>query len=120
MGGTLSIPLRIVGKPPHGDAEPGMMWRYPPGDEAGIECWWIILPNAKPAEPGLPSEISWRTTDRASEPPHERWQVTGTPPGITVSPSIDVECWRARPDGSSYRDGSHWHGFIRDGVITDA
>jgi hypothetical protein len=36
---------------------------------------------------------------------------------ITVSPSIDVECWIRQPDGSSVRDGSYWHGFIRNGQI---
>jgi len=114
------IPLRVLAAPPESDPEPGMMWRCPDDDEAGRECWWIILPNTKPVEPGLPSEISWRTTDRASAPPHEMWEVTGTVPAITVSPSIDVECWRTGPDGTPYRDGSHWHGWIRDGELVPA
>lgn len=115
----MNIPLRIVDRPPPGELEPGMMWRYPPGDEGGRECWWIVLPNIKPRAPGYASEISWRTTDRASSPPHEIWQVSGTPPLITVSPSIDVECWVNR-DGETVREGSHWHGFIRDGELTVA
>jgi hypothetical protein len=110
------IPLRVLDAPPEGDAEPGMMWRYPDDDTAGRECWWIALPNTKPREPGYASEITWRTTDRASSPPHEMWEVTGTPPLITVSPSIDVECWVNR-DGQTVREGSYWHGFIRDGVL---
>jgi len=47
------------------------------------------------------------------------WQVSGTPPVLTVSPSIDVECWVMR-DGQTVREGSYWHGFIRDGELTDA
>lgn len=109
--------LRIVDKPFPEEEEIGMMWRYPPGDEAGRECWWIILPNEKPIGPGYPSHISWRTTDRESKEPHEMWDISGIPPKITVRPSIDVECWLVDNRGKSYRDGSHWHGFITDGMI---
>jgi len=116
---TVGIPLRIVDKPSPGDREPGMMWRYPPGDENGRECWWIVLPNTKPQGPGYCTEVSWRTTDRASDPPHEMWDVTGTPPALTVSPSIDVECWRVL-NGNEVREGSYWHGWIRDGELTPA
>jgi hypothetical protein len=109
------IPLRIVGKPPEDGREPGLMWRYPPGDEAGRECWWIVLPNTR----GDSTEVSWRTTDRASDPPHEMWEVSGTPPLLTVSPSIDVEFWRMA-DGQPVRDGSYWHGWIRNGELVEA
>jgi Family of unknown function (DUF6527) len=109
------IPLRIVGEPPQGDREPGLMWRYPAGDEAGRECWWIILPNTRNDRAG----ISWRTTDRASLPPHEMWDVTGTAPALTVHPSIDVEYWRP-VDGQMVRDGSYWHGWIRNGELVNA
>lgn len=110
----MSIPLRIVEPfpPGHGQREPGLMWRYPPGDVPGRECWWIVLPNWKP-DPGGYMEISWRTTDRASSPPHVMWDVTGAPPLITVTPSVDVECWRS--DGT--RDGSYWHGCITNGEL---
>jgi hypothetical protein len=112
--------LRIVEKPAREDAEPGMMWRYPPGDEGGRECWWIVLPNTDPrlGTPGHPGKISWRTTDHASSPPHEMWDVSGAAPLITVAPSIDVECWVAGPHGKSVRDGSYWHGFITNGEMT--
>lgn len=106
------ISLRIVDKPPDGAREPGMMWRYPPGDEPGRECWWIVLPNNR----GDGVEISWRTTDRASLPPHGMWDVTGLPSLLTVSPSVDVEYWRR----DSTRDGSYWHGWIRDGHLVPA
>lgn len=114
----MGIPLRIVDQLPD-DPEPGMMWRYPEGDAGGRECWWIVLPDTKPRGPGYASEITWRTTDRASSPPHEMWQVTGTPPLLTVSPSIDVECWIGR-DGQTVREGSYWHGWIRNGELVDA
>lgn len=107
------IPLRIVDNFPHdGDREPGMMWRYPPGDIPDRESWWIVLPGGT----GEYMEISWRTTDRASDPPHELWDVTGTPPLITVSPSIDIERWNSQ----GARVGSYWHGFIRDGELVPA
>lgn len=113
----MGIPLRI--ESPEGARLPGAMWRYPPGDEHGRECWWIILPNWHAGEvPGV-SEVSWRTTDEASSPPHGMWDVTGTPPLITVSPSVDVER-RIMRDGQPARDGSYWHGWIRNGEITDA
>jgi hypothetical protein len=105
------IPLRIADSFPE-DREPGMMWRYPPGDIPGRESWWIVLPGAA----GEYMEISWRTTDRASDPPHEMWDVTGTPPLITVTPSIDIERWVVR-DGQSVREGSYWHGWLRDGFL---
>ena len=117
--------LRIVEKPPSGEREAGMMWRYPSGDEAGRECWWIVLPCTHPdlGTPGHPSQLSWRTTDRASEPPHEMWDVSGTPPLITVSPSIDVERWVRGPDDADgkptyVREGSYWHGHIVNGEMT--
>ena len=110
-----SVPLRIVDEPPDGHRTPGLMWRYPPGDEPGRECWWIVLPNTR----GDGLEISWRTTDRASSPPHEMWDVTGTAPALTVSPSVDVEFWRT-VDGQPVRDGSYWHGHIRTGVLIQA
>lgn len=109
-----------------GDREPGMMWRYEPGDADGLECWWIVLPNTKQQGPGYVHEVSWRTTDRASRPPHERWTVTGQAPNLTVTPSIDVECW-LYPSGDAaqaapppVRDGSYWHGFIRNGELVEA
>ena len=112
----MSTPLRI--ESPGGGRQPGAMWRYTPGDMPGRECWWIILPNTRP-DPGGFMEISWRTTDRASAPPHELWDVSGTPPLLTVSPSIDVEFWHP-VDGVPVREGSYWHGFIRDGQLDPA
>lgn len=112
------IPLVICQeKPPYGKRVPGEMWRSESSDIPGRECWWIELPNSKPSGPGYASEITWRTTDRASSPPHELWEVTGEPPYITVSPSIDVECWVNR-NGVPVREGSYFHGWIKDGFIT--
>jgi hypothetical protein len=113
------IPLRIVDGPPSGDCEPGMCWRYASGDVPGRECWWIVLPNTKPQGPGYCMEVSWRTTDRASAPPHEMWDVSGKAPMLTVSPSIDVECWVTR-DGQEIREGSYWHGWIKAGILEPA
>lgn len=116
----MTTPLRVFDEyVPHGERVPGMMWRYPEGDDPDRECWWIVLPDTTGlcGTPGHPSEISWRTTDRGSRTPHDRWEVTGTPPNITVSPSIDVECWVVE-NGQTVRRGSYWHGWIKDGVMT--
>lgn len=102
----------------------GMMWRCESGDEGDRECWWIVLPETHPdvGTPGHPSRISWRTTDRASDPPHDMWNVTGIPPAITVTPSIDVMRFvrgPIGPDGKQtwVREGSYWHGHITNGEI---
>jgi hypothetical protein len=117
---TYPIPLRIVDPPPvHEHRQPGMMFRYPLGDIPNRECWWVVLPNTKPQGPGYCDEVAWRTTDRESDPPHELWSVTGTPPAITVSPSIDVECWMQREGQKEpVHEGSYWHGHIQAGMIT--
>jgi hypothetical protein len=47
------------------------------------------------------------------------WEVSGTPPLITVSPSIDV-CRFVQRDGEWVRDGSYWHGWIRAGELVGA
>lgn len=113
----MNIPLRIVGAFPEA-RKPGMMWRDPTGDEAGRECWRIILPDPRGlcglcGKPGAVSEIAWRTADRASSPPHEMRTVTGAAPLLTVTPSIDVE-YRTP---ANVRDGSYWHGFIANGEL---
>jgi uncharacterized protein DUF6527 len=104
----MGIPLRIVqsynsheadgddGKPPI-----GAMWREPGHDVDGIECWAILLPN----------RAVWYTTQTTGRVGGvwQRWTVTGTPPLITVTPSIDD------------RDPHNpWHGWIRDGELVPA
>lgn len=99
-----------------------MMWRYPLGDEDGRKCWWIELPLTHPdiGKPGHPGRMSWCTTDRASDPPHEMWAISGEPPLITVTPSIDVLRFVRGPDDAEgnptwVREGSYWHGYITAG-----
>lgn len=113
----MTFQLRIVDKPfPRGTNEAGTMWRYPPGDLPDRECWWIVLPAENGiGTPGHPGENSWRTTDKASSPPHELWTVTGVAPNLTVTPSIDVQRYVKRGD-KYVREGSYWHGFITNGV----
>jgi len=57
------------------------------------ESWLVILPDGG----------QWLTTQQASGGGY--WDVSGTPPMITVSPSI----WNNAPAG--------WHGWIRDGEL---
>lgn len=115
---TSGIPLVIVDPfPPYEERKAGMMWRYPDGDIPERECWWIILPpSPDQGTPGHPGQLSWRTTDRASDPPHELWEVSGEPPNLTVTPSIDLLRFVMK-DGEHVRDGSYWHGFITDGHL---
>ena len=60
------------------------------------EAWLVILPDGG----------QWITTQKATDGAY--WDVTGTPPAITASPSI----WHNAPHG--------WHGFIRDGKLVQA
>jgi Family of unknown function (DUF6527) len=123
----VGIALRVIDiadKPPWGQREAGMMWRYPKADEDGREGWWIVLPMTHPdlGTPGHPSQLCWLTTERASDPPHEMWTVTGTPPLITVTPSIDVMRYVRGPDDAEgkptwVREGSYWHGWITNGEL---
>lgn len=120
--------IRIVDPFPPRPREPGDCWRYADGDDDGRECWWIVLPrHPDVGTPGHPGEISWRTTDRASDPPHAMWDVVGSPEDPTsfsVTPSIDVlrfvrnPAYEDDPTQPRYvRDGSYWHGFITNGVL---
>ncbi len=97
------IALRIIENPgqlyrmPKGEAgiQPGDMWRDPVWDTPERECWAIVLPNG----------TVFRTTETAGGS-GQMWDVTGEPPDVTISPSIDD------------RDPQHpWHGFIRNGVL---
>lgn len=76
----------------------GAMIRIPWYDRHGNggESWLCILPDGG----------QWITTQTATG--GGSWQVSGTPPKITVSPSI----WHDQPGG--------WHGHIRDGVMEPA
>jgi len=81
------------------------MWRQPDCDLPDREAWFIVLPNCAGG---------WTTTDRAAIRRNDGtidrltnegplWTVTGTPPLITVTPSIDA--------------GPEWHGWITNGVM---
>lgn len=59
----------------------------------GIESWLVALPDGG----------EWITSQAATGGGY--WSVEGTPPNITVAPSI----WHNQPKG--------WHGFIRNGEL---
>lgn len=105
----MGVPLRVVEHPDMGEhsgvlrlalpeygwtVQPGDMWPVPRWDEPERECWAIVLPNLH----------VWYTTDRAGG----LWDLAGTAPDITVSPSINCE------------GGRSWHGWIRNGELVDA
>lgn len=95
----MSIPLRVIetGGTWPDEHQPGDMWRWPPGDADGRECWSVALPNG----------TVWHTTQTAGSP-RTMWDVSGNAPDITVSPSIF--------DHSA----TEWHGWIRNGELVPA
>lgn len=85
------------------DGPPGAMIRSPWRDAEGRPPAWVVF---------LPNGTYWNTNDRASGEGNQiggYWDVTGTAPAITVSPSIN--------DTSPSRP---WHGWVRDGRLEDA
>lgn len=91
----MNIPLRIIDFPESlFKTEVGDMWRTPANDHENRECWFIHLPNG----------VYWYTTaDETGKDGWNGWTVTGEPPNITVTPSINAE--------------GHWHGFITNGEL---
>jgi hypothetical protein len=80
-------------------APPGAMIRaawYDEFTEQPGESWIVALPDGG----------EWITTQKATGGGY--WEVSGTAPMITVSPSI----FHNAPHG--------WHGFIRNGELVDA
>jgi hypothetical protein len=98
----VSIPLRIIDPPLDFDwwtAKPGDMWPCPTaGEMHAVEgrapCWIIRLPDRA---------WVWHTNERATDAGY--WTITGEPPNITVTPSINV-------------GPEIWHGFITNGYLT--
>jgi Family of unknown function (DUF6527) len=86
------------------DGPPGAMIRAPWRDDSpdnGCPAYIVFLPNGS----------CWCTRDQSSGPGRmlgPQWTITGTPPAITVAPSIDDR--GARP----------WHGWIRAGELVAA
>ncbi len=96
------VRLRLLTEPPADldDWEPGMMWPrelVPEGAGHTIVLCRHTYPN------GYVHPITWHTKQATAD--GRPWSVTGEPPNITVSPSINVV--------------GIWHGWIRDGVISD-
>ncbi|MGA9860062.1 MAG: hypothetical protein WBQ18_19510 [Solirubrobacteraceae bacterium] len=74
---------------------PGTMYRDPKQDRDGREAWVVVLPNGH----------RWATTEKASGSDDLfGWEVSGEPPRITVTPSINDQ-WPGNP----------WHGHITNG-----
>ena len=84
------------------DLQPGDMWRNMSLDEPDRECWFVLLAWARRADGLWP--VLWRTTAKvANRQPPSYWDIQGTPPNITVRPSINVV--------------GYWHGFITNGEL---
>jgi hypothetical protein len=98
------------------DAEAPGIWRLP-GDERGLLTWDDLKPGAMWWDDGelcvkLPSGCDFNLdrgrllnaakTGRA----YPAWTRTGDPPKVTATPSINHV--------------GRWHGWLRDGVLTEA
>ncbi|MGH7611776.1 MAG: DUF6527 family protein, partial [Candidatus Dormibacteria bacterium] len=91
-------------------------WRAPVGSM--IRAFWLdgLWPDngCPPYRVELPNDNEWLSNQPSSRQDSRelgpQWKVTGTPPRITVSPSI--YCRPGKPKS--------WHGFIRDGVLVGA
>lgn len=118
----MSWPLRMVPAP--GDEPGGTPWK-----ELRVGDMWfapyllehpegsIFRPAVKyfqrnghrpPLVVRLPGPVDWCVDGppwRDGKPTGDGWDVTGEPPTITVSPSINI--------------GGIYHGYIQGGVITD-
>lgn len=95
------IPLRVIESPGPlyaGKVQPGDVWREPDWDDEHGECWIIVLPNGR----------AWHTNSQAIDG-GGGWDVTGTPPALTVSPSI-----------FDHSPGNEWHGWVRLGELVAA
>ncbi len=57
--------------------------------------------------PGLEGRGIWFLLDSALTGEDRGWTVTGTPPNISVSPSIKLGT-----------DGHLWHGWLQNGILT--
>ena len=103
----MGIPLRVIDPPEDIFAvQVGDMWRKPELDVPDREAWYVVLPSRTGRNwPNL-----WYTTETALGQDHPMWDVSGTPPKITVSPSIKIMS----------HDGDEWHGYIRDGELVEA
>lgn len=97
------VRLRLVESAPESldDWEPGMMWPLNLLGEEGAGYSIVLCRHTYPN--GYVHPIIWHTKQTTAD--GKPWDVTGEPPRITVSPSINVI--------------GIWHGWIKDGVIVD-
>ncbi len=97
------VRLRLVAEAPPDldDWEPGMVWPLMVGDgEAEGHAGYSVVLCRHTDAAGKEWPVVWHTKTPGAGP---QWDVTGEPPNITVSPSINVI--------------GIWHGWIRDGVL---
>jgi hypothetical protein len=95
--------LRIVAPPPAGtswyDPQPGEMWPCAWEQhqlDGRAPCWVVRLPGGG---------YCWHTNSESTTEGEGLWNVTGEPPNLTVTPSINV-------------GPEIWHGWITDGQLT--
>ncbi len=98
----MGTPLRVIEPPADFDwwsAEPGDMWPCNLAKSSHVvngrgPCWIIRLPDR-----AWVWHTNSQTTDKGTY-----WTVTGEPPNITVSPSINI-------------GPEIWHGHIQNGAL---
>ncbi len=99
------VRLRLVDSAPDDmdDWEPGMMWPLELLDEDSAGYSVVLCRHTDKAGRNWP--IMWHTRQPAAGTPGARWLVTGQPPNLTVTPSINVV--------------GVWHGWIRNGELVE-
>jgi hypothetical protein len=105
----MSWRCRLLPAHPGAAMQPGDMWYWPLAPFLSAQYDRDHRGKRPPLMVCLPNRVVF-CVDRVADDPEtnatrDGWTVTGEPPNITVSPSID------HPGG--------YHGWIRDGVITD-
>ena len=102
----MGIKLYLVDQPPEDmdDWRPGMMWPSELHGPSGSGYSVVLCRHEDKA--GVDWPIIWHTRSSADQDGQPMWNVTGTPPEITVTPSINVI--------------GYWHGWIRNGELLDA
>lgn len=112
-----------------GDTGTEATWEdLPPG--AMQDADWLHYPYCQGPDGAslmvkCPNWLDWHIDGPArkgdEEPRYHAWARTGTPPRITVNPSIAIGYMRDPKDPTGKRwipAPNHYHGWLRDGVLT--
>ena len=85
------------------------LWHEGGGNNVGAMCWRTHVPDAHDADPRPMPHLAVMTPIGVfcidcpeTDPPYGKWQRSGEPPNVSVTPSININ------------DGQ-WHGYLTSG-----